>query len=299
LTLLIPTCGYCGSDETEPRCRHVVRIGGSEVSQTRVSFDAVDHCPLDGLLGRFVDNDGLVDYGAWKANPRAISVLYHYLISLGEVDSRLPASRQGKLAYYINAYNALTIWGILQVYPTVSIQTHNREGANYRIFDDLQLWLDGRYLSLNDIEHQVLRKMNDPRIHFALVCAARGCPRLRNAAYVPSRLEEQLIDNTMDFFAHHNRFSISPHSHSVTLSPLLDWYSKDFGPTIQDQMTYFLPYLSKRDRIILLSKAEWNIRYGGYDWSLNDQSPPLLIRPAHCAFAIYAHVQPFLERREE
>ena len=129
---------------------------------------------------------------------------------------------QHRMAALINAYNALALWGILQEYPTVSIQVHNREGACYRIFDDLEVCIGGEFLSLNSIEHGVLRPLGDFRIHFAIVCAARGCPKLRNEAYVAERLEDQLWTNGRDFFSSNKRWHVNRILKQAHVSPILN-----------------------------------------------------------------------------
>ena len=104
------------------------------------------------------------------------------------------------MAYWINAYNAVTLEGILAVYPTDSIRKHTDKNS-YDIWNHLKFISGDQQISLNDIEHKVLRKMNEPRIHFAIVCASIGCPRLLNEAYVPQKLEQQLATNSTDFFS--------------------------------------------------------------------------------------------------
>ena len=93
--------------------------------------------------------------------------------------------------------------------PVASIQQIDGKRTQFAIFDDLQFWAGDQYLSLNGIENDILRPLGDPRIHFALVCAAKGCPRLRNRAYTADQLHFQLEDNAREFFSDRNRFHIS------------------------------------------------------------------------------------------
>ncbi len=276
-----------------PGCRSKVRVGQPGGGQPRPNYDAIDHSRFDGLLRRFVDCRGMVCYQAWKADHEAVAQLHDYLCSLGCVDTKSEsASVAAKLAFYLNAYNALTIWGILQEYPTASIQAHNRNGACYRIFDDLELYIDGEYLSLNRIENDMLRPLKEPRIHFALVCAAKGCPRLRNEAYLACRLEQQLTDNALDFFASRGRFQVCRLSGTVHLSPILKWYGKDFGNDEQAVVAAVLPFLPCENREWLLGRPWWKVMYLGYDWALNDQCPTACIRLAGVGYSIYAKAEP-------
>ena len=140
------------------------------------------------------------------------------------------------LAFWINAYNATTIEGILQVYPTSSIRNHTAKVAGYNLWKDLPLLVGGKPHSLDAMEHQILRKMGEPRIHFAIVCASVGCPRLMNEAYTPDRIEEQLALNTRDFFSRSQNFQVDQ-SGVMHVSSILDWFGEDFGPTQQAQFT--------------------------------------------------------------
>ena len=128
-------------------------------------------------------------------------MLAEYLRHLSQASRSQQASPQARMAYWINAYNALTIHGILREYPTSSIRNHTAKVFGYNIWDDLLLPVGDSHFSLNQIEHEVLRKMAEPRIHFAIVCASNGCPPLSNRAYWASQLEQQLAEGCRRFFA--------------------------------------------------------------------------------------------------
>jgi hypothetical protein len=280
----------CNSNSV--RCRvEKVRVGGPQERAQRTSFDRFDHSRFDALLHRFVDCKGQVCYRAWKCDCAAMSELHDYVTSLGTVDAAAKASKAGELAFYINAYNALAIWGILQEYPTPSIQLHNRRDACYRIFDDLEVWIDGEYLSLNAIENDRLRPLQEPRIHFALVCAAKGCPKLRNEAYVGDRLEEQLTDNSFHFFSRRNRFRINRLTGTVRVSPIFKWYKDDFGVCKADFLDVVMPYLRCRDQQWLSRHPCVNVKYLGYNWALNDRCPTLSVWFGRMPYAFYARYE--------
>ncbi|MCI0459445.1 MAG: DUF547 domain-containing protein [Gemmataceae bacterium] len=292
---LYPAVSSCSGGEPDwtAGCRSKVRLGQNEAAHARPNYDAIDHSRFDILLRRFVDCRGMVCYRAWKADHDAVAQLHDYLCYLGGVDTKSEsASVAAKLAFYLNAYNALTIWGILLEYPTVSIQVHNRKGACYRIFDDLELWIDGEHLSLNRIENDVLRPLRESRIHFALVCAAKSCPRLRNEAYLACRLEQQLTDNGLDFFACRGRFRVCRLTGTVHLSPILKWYGKDFGNDEQAVVVAVLPFLPCEAREWLLGHACWKVKYLGYDWGLNDQCPTACVRLGGVGYSVYAKAEP-------
>ena len=130
----------------------------------------------------FRSGDGMVNYAAWRGTDTDRKSLQNYLVRLSQASPAVKASRAGQLAFWINAYNATTIEGILQVYPTSSIRNHTAKVAGYNLWKDLPLLVGGKPHSLDAMEHQILRKMGEPRIHFAIVCASVGCPRLMNEA---------------------------------------------------------------------------------------------------------------------
>ena len=257
--------------------RPTVVIGREWPLAERVACDAISHRPWDNLLHRFVDGDGNVDYAAWKNSADDLRQLDEYLISLSRMDRNRSASPAQRLAFWINAYNAMTVRGILREYPTSSIQNHVARVWGYNIWRDLKLVVGDTSYSLGEIEHAVLRPMNEPRIHFAIVCASRGCPRLLNEAYTAENPEQQLQRNTLAFFADPTKCAADTECNEVRLSPILNWYASDFGsttPAILQRIASWLP-----DDVKTLAQS-MNVRvvYLDYDWSLNDQStasPPL------------------------
>ena len=120
------------------------------------------------------------------------------------------------------------------------------------------------------MEHEVLRKLGEPRIHFAIVCASIGCPRLLSEAYEAKSLDAQLTLNAKDFFADQTKFSFDANRKKVGLSPILQWFATDFGKTKADQLKFvsrFAPVAAKE--VVLDSKTQ--VKYLDYDWNLNDQ----------------------------
>ena len=236
-----------------------------------VSLDKVDHSVWDRLLKKYVDDNGMVDYAGWKASRSDADALKQYLAVLGRGDSEASTTKQGKLAFWINAYNALTVYGILEVYPTSSIRNHTAKLVGYNIWDDLLLTVAGKKYSLNTIEHKILRKLGEPRIHFAIVCASIGCPRLRNEAYTPKKLETQLADNTRDFFSRQRNLQVDLNRRQVRVSSILDWFGEDFGPTPQKALARLAQYMPNDATGRLIGRGEFSVEYLDYDWSLNKQ----------------------------
>lgn len=236
-----------------------------------VSLDKVDHRVWDGLLKKYVDDNGMVDYAGWKASKSDMDALRQYLATLGRGDPEASTTRQGKLAFWINAYNALTVYGILEVYPTSSIRNHTAKLIGYNIWDDLLLPVADRKYSLNTIEHKILRKLGEPRIHFAIVCASIGCPRLRSEAYTPKKLEAQLADNARDFFSRQRNLQVDLNRREVGVSSILDWFGDDFGPTSQRALGRLADYMPDDATGRLIEQGNFSVEYLDYDWNLNEQ----------------------------
>jgi hypothetical protein len=279
-------CGHCK-----------VRVGAPLAKDAKpIPFSALDHSRFDALLHRFVDCEGLVSYRAWKDDHGAMCELRSYLESFCAVDwSSGEKEPQHRMAALINAYNGLALFGILREYPTVSIQVHNREGACYRIFDDLELCIGGEYLSLNSIEHGVLRPLGDFRIHFAIVCAARGCPKLRNEAYTADRLDHQLWCNGRDFFASDKRWGIHRIMKNAHVSPILKWFRDDFGGCDCEILRRIHSYLPCDDQRWLARHGCVKLRFLGYNWALNDRHPPPFQRAAAIPYGWFAEVAPTMK----
>ena len=232
------------------------------------SATPVDHSVFDRLLRTYVDDDGWVNYKAWKAQDE--ETLRNYLKSLGKVDPD-SLGRAEKLAFWINAYNALTIQGILEFYPLKSIRDKVSRFVGFNIWDDYPMTVHGKAYSLNDIEHRILRKMEEPRIHFAIVCASVGCPKLRNEAYTAGDLDSQLQDNAKDFFARPRNFRIDKRRNTVYLSSILDWFGEDFGGSDRAKLDFAGKYAPEEKDREYLREGKPKVKYLNYDWSLNEQ----------------------------
>jgi hypothetical protein len=235
-----------------------------------VSMDDVDHSSYNALLKTYVDGDGYVDYTAWKRSDQDRRALLSYLDTLSRATPSKRASREAQLAFWINAYNAVTIEGILQEYPTTSIRKHTSKLGGYNIWKNLPLLVGNRPYSLDDIEHKVLRKMDEPRIHFAIVCAAVSCPRLLNEAYTAKELDSQLAGNSRDFFSRSQNLQVDRRSGTIYVSSIIKWFGGDFGSSQIERFTYLKPYIPKNAQS-LAADPQTSVRYLDYNWNLNDQ----------------------------
>lgn len=248
-----------------------VSVGQNVPAQQQVSMDQIDPRNWDALLRMYVDEKGNVNYAAWKQSATDVQTLDAFLSHLSTANPSAPAKPAARLAFWINAYNAVTIKGILREYPTSSIRNHTAKLLGYNIWKDLLLTVGGKPYSLDQMEHEVLRKMGEPRIHAAIVCASRSCPRLLAEAYTAERLDEQLTLNTKVFFANPGNFRYDPTRRTFQLSSILEWFAEDFGSDQAAQLRTISPYLPSRDAYDAAIANSVSVSYLDYDWGLNDQ----------------------------
>ena len=228
----------------------------------------VDHAMFNELLGKYVDQDGQVDYRSWKKNDER--TLRRYLAQTGGIDvARL--TEDERLAYWINIYNALTLQAILEYYPIKSIKDKVSRWGGFNVWDDYAALIRGREYSLNRIEHEVLRPLGEPRIHFAIVCASKGCPRLRSEAYVGDRVEQQLEDNARDFFRRSQNFRVDYGRKAIYISSIIKWFRTDFGKDEYAIRRKLLDWTDDEGIRSALADDSFKVKYLDYDWSLNER----------------------------
>lgn len=212
----------------------------------------VDHSAWDALLGKYVREDGMVNYKGFQKDREKLDA-YLELLSSQEPDNSWSANEL--LAYYINLYNAHTVDLILRNYPVKSIKDIN--GAWTREF----VKIGDTEISLGGIENSLLRKMNEPRIHFAINCASISCPKLLNEAYTAKNVEAQLEKVTRDF-VNSDKNEIT--SKTVKLSSIFDWYKGDFTGNGKN----LIDYVNKYAKVKIDPEA--SISFKDYNWNLNE-----------------------------
>lgn len=210
------------------------------------------HHLWESQLTEFVSKDGKVNYKSWKNERR---VLDNYISVLAENFPKANWQKNDLLAYWINAYNALTVQLILDHYPLNSIKDIPKRWS-LEVFT-----AGGETYSLNDIEHKILRKLDEKRIHFAINCASASCPNLYREAFKGAKLDYQLETVTRKFFQDptKNRFE----DDKVRLSKILLWFIQDFGFKKEK-----LAFISRYSPTAL--NTDVSIRYLPYDWTLNE-----------------------------
>ncbi len=240
----------------------------------------------DATLARVlahVDDNGLVDYAALAADPADLDA---YAAALATLDDDVVNGwdENQQIAFWSNAYNALTLQAIVEAFPLQQPADDEGHPRGIRwipgVWDQRTFNILGREMTLNDIEHQVLRvEFDEPRIHSALVCAALSCPPLRNEPFTAEHLDDQ----TRRFLGHDNRFRIDRDGDKVYVSKILEWYGEDFVFSYEPDegftgtndaeravMHFISGYVDEGDRTYL-EAGDYTIEYLPYDWALNEQ----------------------------
>ena len=222
----------------------------------------------DELLQRYVDDLGRVNYRRWKAE--GADVLRVWLESLADVDLADFTDADARLALWLNAYNAIAISQVLEVYPIASIRPKVLGIPNWLSFLDFftrsNTIIGGKKYSLNQIEHAILRpEFAEPRIHFALVCASVGCPLLRGGAYFPESVRTQLEADASRFIHNPDKVRYDAQKKTLYLSKIFKWYEEDFVKAAGSVAEYVGGYLGPEAAV----GDGWAIVFLPYDWNLN------------------------------
>jgi hypothetical protein len=242
------------------------------------------------VLKAYVSERGLVNYRELKAHRGRLD---RFVDSLSTLNGKVydTWSENERIAFWINAYNALTLKAIIDNYPIkASIFRSLRFPSNSirqiaGVWDELTFNVMRSGMTLDQIEHKTLRaKFHEPRIHMALVCAAMGCPILRNVPYLAEKLDAQLNDQANRFLGNPDKFRIDRSAGTVYLSSIFKWFGQDFenqfgtteklsrfqGPE-RSVLNFVSGYLNPEDRTYL-ETGVFSIDYLKYDWSLNELS---------------------------
>ncbi len=230
----------------------------------------VDPLVWDYLLKSYVSN-GLVDYRGMKKD-----YLFHdFVRQLGSAAPDALESQDAKLALACNAYNAFVINGVIAHKISDSVDGYVVDGVGF--FDLKEHIFAGQSVSLNDLEHQLIRPVfKDPRIHVALVCAARSCPAIRGEAYTANGVQQQLADQSEQFANSEKYVQFKPETNELFLSPILNWYGDDWNEKFPNGgylewikgMVNQSELASAIDRAIVGQVA---VKFSDYDWTLNTQ----------------------------
>ena len=221
---------------------------------------AVDNSLYSELLKKYVSN-GKVDYAGFKTEEVKLD---RYLKILENVDPD-KLSQAEQFAFYANAYNAWTIKLILSDYPDVT-SIKDLGSLLKSPWKKKIVRIDGEVISLDHVEHEILRpRYNDPRVHFAINCAAKSCPPLQPDPFRGEILDQQLNDATRSFINDQNSYRLE--DNNLYVSRIFKWFSEDFN---DDAFGFFLKYATGDLKKELEAKSDRiSVKYLQYDWSLN------------------------------
>ncbi|MEB3229412.1 MAG: DUF547 domain-containing protein [Leptolyngbyaceae bacterium] len=255
-------------------------VGNTPLGSQQVGDGAIAPYDLDlyaEVLSTYVDEAGWVDYQGLQANRTGLD---QFNASLNAVSPETYADwdEAAQIAFLVNAYNSLTLQSII-----------DEELLKSSIRDIPGVWRVRRHailgdtLTLDAIEHDILRKdFNEPRIHAALVCAARSCPPLRPEPYTGESLDQQLDDQVGTWLASDVGLVIDPDNGTVSVSAIFDWFGDDWtttyspesgftGSEVQKAVLNFISGYLDPEAAAYLQQGDYQLTYLDYDWSLNQQ----------------------------
>lgn len=227
-------------------------------SASAFARDIVDPKPFDKLLKKYVDESGAVDYAGWKANKEDGAALDAFVAAVGS--AKVTGDDDAKLAFYVNAYNALVLDEILDEYPLKSVMKVDG------FFKTRKHKVAGKDLTLDQLENEVIRKeFAEPRIHFVLVCGAKSCPPLRRKAATAANIDGLMESSAKRFIPAATKVKDGV----VTTSKLFEWFAGDFEKSDGSVAKYLARYVPKHKDALLADGAK--IKYSHYSWKLNEQ----------------------------
>lgn len=252
------------------------------------AFDQ-SHSLLSAELKKYSDNKG-IHYRLWKEHPEGLDKYLGGLAAVGAGQYERFTSAEKK-AFWINTYNSIIIKIVLDHYPIHGDKAYYPPNSARQIpnlWEAFKYNVAGRVLNLYDIEHKIIRKeFKDPRMHFAVVCAAKGCPTLGSSAYTADRLEEELDLAARKYMSDSNHVQYDPEHNVVKLSKLFQWFPLDFitssrpaakseSPPTDDEVVldYALSFAPQAISCKFGDKRKVEVVYLPYDWSLNDADEP-------------------------
>ncbi|MFQ3598599.1 MAG: DUF547 domain-containing protein [Chloroherpetonaceae bacterium] len=225
------------------------------------STPSFDHARFNEVLKTHVKN-GRVDYKAVGIDENFKS----YIAALQHANPNALTTREEKLAFWINAYNAITI-NFITKNPTIK----SIRDITPNVWKEQTFSIGGKPYTLDEIEHKIIiGELNEIRAHFVLVCAAKSCPPLRSQAYTPSKVSKQIDEQAKAFLNNPQRNRFDAATKTLHLAKIFEWFKDDFTKVSGSVQKFIEPYLAKESDRALLMQSDVRIEYLDYDWSLND-----------------------------
>ena len=243
--------------------------------------EGFDHSRWDRVLKKLVTETSRVDYAALKADHTDLDAY------VAQLAARSPFShlgdfstRESQLAYWINAYNAFVFKGVVENWPTKSVRNL---GKLYSFFWHRKFTAGGKEYTLNGIEDILRHKLNEPRIHFAIVCASNSCPRLQHEAYTAENCDRLLEEAARSFLNEPRNLKIDAARNRVTLARIFSLYHEDFENYVRAhnaahtgnlRLDYVLLYANEANRAVIGTLNKPRVDHFSYDWGINDVHAP-------------------------
>ncbi len=213
------------------------------------------------VLSRHVDERGRIDFAGIEKEPADLEAYVAHVAAVSpKSEPAAFSSPASALAYYLNAYNALAMYDVIHSGTPPELDT-----IKVKFFYKNRLLMGGRRISLYKLENKIVRPIGDPRVHFALNCMARGCPRLPREPFQAKELDEQLDSAAKLFFSDARNVELQPEKRVVRFSEILSFYTKDFLAKGSSLIAYANRYRSEK------IPADWKVEFIPYDWKLNKQ----------------------------
>jgi len=214
------------------------------------------------VLSRHVSEAGQIDFFALKQDHGDLDRVVSFI---AKVDPRSQPNRfpdaHSRLSYYINAYNALAMFGVLQLGTPSSLGGLTK----FTFFYLRKFNVGGNAISLYDLENRIIRPIGDERVHFALNCMVVSCPRLPRFAFSTNMLDRQLDTAARTFIGEGRNVAVNPIGHEVWLSSIFNFYTEDFLAQAPSLVAYVNRYGAR-------VPDDFKVRFFDYDWSVNDST---------------------------
>jgi hypothetical protein len=246
------------------------------------SAEDFDHGRWEMVLGKFVNEQGRVDYGSLKKNHADLDA---YVAALAARSPRSHPgafpSRSSQLAYWINAYNALTIAGVVENWPVPSVRKIG--WLPFAFFRSKKFTAGGRQMTLDEIENILRRQLREPRIHFAIVCASNSCPHLQRRAYTAENVMALLDQAGRAYVNDPRNLSMDAANNRATIPSIFKWFHQDFDDyarrnnlsvTGNAPLDFMRQFASDENRRAIDALKNPRVDYFDYDWGINDLHAP-------------------------
>lgn len=239
-------------------CVHTVALREPPDPSAVAALQSFSYDEWSDVLDRFVDERGLVDYDSLRHDRGSLDRFAGWISAVGPTTRPdLFPTREERLAYYLNAYNAIVLVGIVE---RPELQAVGDAKADFFYFT--RYHLDGGVTHLYDLENESIGAgFHEPRVHFALNCASLACPRLPREPFVGSKLDAQLEQGMQEFLSDPRNVAIE--DGTLVLSTIFDWYEEDFPPTPAAWIAEHRPQLGLDPGV--------RVRYRPWDWTLNQR----------------------------